>query len=152
MQSSNPEISETQMQHSVGLVGLGVMGGNLALNMERHGFPVAGYDLDAAKLRAFLDGPAAGKRIIGVGSPAALMAALEKPRRVLVMVPAWPAMDEAEQKGTGKWTRQNALDVRRSATTSARTPIAAWTGTACSTRSGSGATEVAPYVPTYANS
>jgi len=125
MQSSNPEISETQMQHSVGLVGLGVMGGNLALNMERHGFPVAGYDLDAAKLRAFLDGPAAGKRIIGVGSPAALMAALEKPRRVLVMVPAWPAMDEAEQKGTGKWTRQNALDVRRSATTSARTRTAA---------------------------
>ena len=41
---------------SIGLIGLGVMGHNLALNMERNGFPVAGYDLDAAKTQAFLDG------------------------------------------------------------------------------------------------
>jgi 6-phosphogluconate dehydrogenase len=83
------------MQYSIGLLGLGVMGGNLALNMERHGFSVAGYDLDASKVRVFLDGPAAGKRVIGVDSPAALMAALEKPRRVLMMVPAGPAVDDA---------------------------------------------------------
>ncbi len=83
------------MQYSMGIVGLGVMGGNLALNMERHGFPVAGYDLDAKKRQAFLDGPAAGKRIAGVDSPAALMAALETPRRVLMMVPAGPAVDDA---------------------------------------------------------
>jgi len=79
----------------MGVVGLGVMGGNLALNMERRGFPVAGYDLNAAKVRAFLDGPASGRQIVGVDSPAALMAALEKPRRVLMMVPAGSAVDSA---------------------------------------------------------
>jgi len=83
------------MDCKIGVVGLGVMGGNLALNMERHGFPVAGYDLNPAKMRAFLEGPAAGKRIVGVDSPGALMAALEKPRRVLMMVPAGPPVDSA---------------------------------------------------------
>ena len=83
------------MNYKIGVVGLGVMGHNLALNMERNGFPVAGYDLDAAKMKAFLDGPAAGKQIIGVDSPAALMAALEKPRRILMMVPAGAAVDSA---------------------------------------------------------
>ncbi len=78
-----------------GIVGLGVMGHNLALNMERNGFPVAGYDLDAAKMEAFLAGPGAGKQILGVDSPAALMAALEKPRRVLLMVPAGAPVDSA---------------------------------------------------------
>jgi 6-phosphogluconate dehydrogenase len=83
------------MTHKLGVVGLGVMGGNLALNAERNGFPVAGYDLDAAKTRAFVSGPAAGRRVSGVESPAALMAALEKPRRVLMMVPAGAAVDSA---------------------------------------------------------
>lgn len=83
------------MNYKIGIVGLGVMGHNLALNMERNGFPVAGYDLDAAKTKAFLEGPGAGKNIIGVDSPAALMAALEKPRRVLLMVPAGVSVDSA---------------------------------------------------------
>jgi 6-phosphogluconate dehydrogenase len=77
----------------IGVVGLGVMGGNLARNMERHGFPVAGYDLDANKTRAFTNGPAKGKNIVGVDSPAALMKALEKPRRILIMVPAGAPVD-----------------------------------------------------------
>jgi 6-phosphogluconate dehydrogenase len=81
------------MSAKIGIVGLGVMGHNLALNMERNGFPVAGYDLDSAKTRAFLDGPAAGKEIIGVDSASALMAALEKPRRILLMVPAGSPVD-----------------------------------------------------------
>ncbi len=80
---------------SIGLIGLGVMGHNLALNMERNGFPVAGYDLDAAKTQAFLAGEGRGKKIIGVDSPAAMMAVLEKPRRILMMVPAGPPVDSA---------------------------------------------------------
>jgi len=82
-------------KYKIGVVGLGVMGHNLALNMERNGFPVAGYDLDAAKTKSFLEGPAAGKKIIAVDSPAALMAALEKPRRILMMVPAGNPVDNA---------------------------------------------------------
>jgi 6-phosphogluconate dehydrogenase len=83
------------MKYKIGVVGLGVMGHNLALNMERNGFPVAGYDLDAEKTKAFLYGPASGKNITGVDSPAALMEALEKPRRVLMMVPAGSPVDSA---------------------------------------------------------
>jgi 6-phosphogluconate dehydrogenase len=77
----------------MGVVGLGVMGANLARNIESHGFPVAGYDLDAARTAAFLNGPAKGKAIVGVDSPERLMEALERPRRILVMVPAGPAVD-----------------------------------------------------------
>jgi 6-phosphogluconate dehydrogenase len=63
--------------------------------MERNGFPVAGYDLDPARSEAFLAGPAAGRQIIAAESPAALMALLEKPRRILLMVPAGAAVDSA---------------------------------------------------------
>src|ERR1700687_1049312 len=83
------------MTYKIGMVGLGVMGGNLALNMEGHGFPVAGYDLDKAKARAFLEGPAKGKNIIAADSPEDLMHALEKPRRIFMLVPAGTAVDSA---------------------------------------------------------
>jgi 6-phosphogluconate dehydrogenase len=81
------------MDYAIGVVGLGVMGGNLALNMEGRGFPIAGYDLDATKVSTFLQGPAKGKRVTGVKSPARLAEALERPRRILVMVPAGPPVD-----------------------------------------------------------
>lgn len=80
---------------NIGVIGLGVMGHNLALNMERNGFAVAGYDLDPKKTQTFLEGKAAGKQIIGVYSPAELMEVLERPRRILMMVPAGSAVDSA---------------------------------------------------------
>ena len=83
------------MKYKFGFVGLGVMGHNLALNIERNGFSVAGYDLDQTKTRSFLEGSAAGKNIIGVDSPQALMETLEKPRRILLLVPAGPPVDSA---------------------------------------------------------
>ena len=49
------------MNYKIGVVGLGVMGANLARNIESKGFPVAGYDLDAdARRRRFVEGPAQG--------------------------------------------------------------------------------------------
>jgi 6-phosphogluconate dehydrogenase len=83
------------MQCDIGVVGLGVMGANLALNMERNGFRIAGYDLEAAKGQAFVAGPAAGRRIDLAASPDALMTMLKRPRRVLMMVPAGAAVDSA---------------------------------------------------------
>jgi len=83
------------MNYKVGVVGLGVMGSNLAINMERNGFPVAAYDLDAAKTRAFVDGPAKGRNVVGANSPEELMRCLERPRRILIMVPAGNAVDSA---------------------------------------------------------
>lgn len=83
------------MKCDIGVVGLGVMGSNLALNMERNGFRIAGYDLDAAKARAWAAGPAAGKKVEVAGTPDNLMAILQKPRRVLMMVPAGAPVDHA---------------------------------------------------------
>jgi 6-phosphogluconate dehydrogenase len=85
---------ENEMQYKVGLVGLGVMGSNLALNIERNGFSMAVYNRNPEKTRAFLAGPAAGKQFRGVESPAELMAVLEKPRRILMMVTAGSAVDQ----------------------------------------------------------
>ena len=85
--------SRVTVQYRIGVVGLGVMGASLALNIESKGFPVAGYELDAKKMHAFLSGPAKGKAITGVESPRDLIDALERPRRVLMMVPAGPPVD-----------------------------------------------------------
>ncbi len=83
------------MRCDIGVVGLGVMGGNLALNMERNGFRIAGYDLDTAKAAAWMTGPAGGKNIEVAISPDGLMAYLKRPRRILMMVPAGSAVDSA---------------------------------------------------------
>jgi 6-phosphogluconate dehydrogenase len=82
------------MSHQIGVVGLGVMGSNLALNIESRGFPVAGYDLDPAKAERFASA-ARGRRIGRADSPEALLEALERPRRVLLMVPAGEPVDAA---------------------------------------------------------
>ena len=77
----------------VGLIGLAVMGQNLALNIERNGFPIAVYNRTVARTREFLDGPAGGKRVRGVTTVEELVGALERPRRILLMVQAGRAVD-----------------------------------------------------------
>ncbi|HKY23127.1 MAG TPA: NADP-dependent phosphogluconate dehydrogenase [Vicinamibacterales bacterium] len=81
------------MTYKIGVVGLGVMGANLARNIAGRGFPVAGYDLDAAKTKAFASGQSESSGIGSADAPDRLMAVLERPRRVLVMVPAGPPVD-----------------------------------------------------------
>ena len=76
----------------MGLVGLGVMGENLALNLERNGFAVAGFDLDAAKRHSFTQ-RTEGLRAQAAESLAALVASLSVPRRVWLMVPAGAPVD-----------------------------------------------------------
>ena len=81
-------------KQQIGVVGMAVMGRNLALNMERNGFPVAGYDLDEQKINAWL-AESTGKAVLGAKTPDELMSALEEPRRLLLMVPAGAAVDSA---------------------------------------------------------
>ncbi len=81
------------MTYKIGVVGLGVMGANLARNIASRGFPVAGYDLDAGKTQAFAAGQSNGSLIGSADAPDRLMAVLERPRRVLMMVPAGSPVD-----------------------------------------------------------
>jgi 6-phosphogluconate dehydrogenase len=77
-----------------GFMGLGVMGHMLALNMERNGFHVAGYDIDAEKVKAF-NTKYPGKNLAGFGTLKEFLAALECPRRIMMMVPAGKPVDAA---------------------------------------------------------
>ncbi len=79
-------------RYSLGLVGLGVMGRNLALNLSEHGFPVLGLDRDPEKAKAF---ETEGKAF-SVGATtdaAALVKGLDAPRVILLLVPAGEAVD-----------------------------------------------------------
>jgi 6-phosphogluconate dehydrogenase len=77
---------------SFGIVGLGVMGENLALNIESHGYRVVGFDLDGKKVASFA-ARTQGKRAVAAGTLEAFVAALAVPRRILMMVPAGKAVD-----------------------------------------------------------
>jgi len=77
-----------------GMLGLGVMGHMLALNMERNGFRVAGYDLDAEKVKTF-GTQYPGKNLVACATLEEFLDALEKPRRIMMMVPAGKPVDSA---------------------------------------------------------
>src|SRR5262249_59012622 len=76
------------MAAQYGLIGLGVMGENLVLNIEQHGFSVAIYNRTAARTEAFAQGGARGKQITPTYSIADFVAALERPRRIILLVSA----------------------------------------------------------------
>ena len=79
-------------KQSFGIVGLGVMGENLALNIESRGFSVAGFDLDSKKVDNFA-ARTQGKRALATRTVEDLVASLERPRRILMMVPAGRPVD-----------------------------------------------------------
>ena len=78
----------------IGLIGLAVMGQNLVLNMNDHGFRVAVFNRTVSRVDEFLAHGAKGTRITGAHSLAELVGLLKKPRRVMLLVQAGPAVDD----------------------------------------------------------
>jgi len=77
-----------------GLIGLAVMGENLALNVESRGYKVAVFNRTTSKVDELLAGRAQGKKFVGCHSLQELVAALKPPRKVMMMVKAGPAVDD----------------------------------------------------------
>ena len=85
-------------QADIALIGLAVMGQNLVLNMADHGFTVVVYNRTISVVDAFVEGPAKGKSIIGAHSLEELVAALKRPRRVMLLVKAGQPVDDFIEK------------------------------------------------------
>jgi 6-phosphogluconate dehydrogenase len=79
--------------YDIGMIGLGVMGRNLALNMADHGFAVAGYNRHLDKVAEF-EREAEGRAVLGARSVEELVKALRPPRAIMMMVPAGPPVDQ----------------------------------------------------------
>lgn len=84
----------TNSQADIGVIGLAVMGQNLILNMNDHGFRVVAFNRTVEKVDKFLANEAAGSEIIGAQSVEELVNSLKKPRRIMLMVKAGEAVDE----------------------------------------------------------
>jgi 6-phosphogluconate dehydrogenase len=82
----------------IGLIGLAVMGQNLVLNMDDHGFTVAVYNRTVSKVDDFLNAGAKGTNVIGTHSIEELVQVLKTPRRVMLMVKAGPPVDAFIEK------------------------------------------------------
>ncbi|MFC1481764.1 decarboxylating NADP(+)-dependent phosphogluconate dehydrogenase [Candidatus Neomarinimicrobiota bacterium] len=86
-------MSSTEKKCDIGLIGLAVMGENIVLNMESHNFKVAVFNRTISKVDAFMEGRAKGKQIVGCHSIEELVANLERPRKVFLLVKAGAAVD-----------------------------------------------------------
>lgn len=80
-------------KRTFGVIGLAVMGENLALNVESRGFPIAVYNRTAAKTEAFMKERASDKDVVPAYSLEEFVNALERPRKILVMVKAGKPVD-----------------------------------------------------------
>jgi 6-phosphogluconate dehydrogenase len=78
----------------IALIGLAVMGQNLVLNMDDHGFTVVVHNRTTAKVDEFLANEAKGTKVVGAHSLVELVAKLKRPRRVMMLVKAGKAVDE----------------------------------------------------------
>ncbi|MFC7320558.1 NADP-dependent phosphogluconate dehydrogenase [Halobacillus campisalis] len=81
------------MTQEIGVIGLAVMGKNLALNIESRGYSVSVYNRTKEKTDDFLNNEAEGKNFNGTSSIEEFVNSLEKPRKILLMVKAGPATD-----------------------------------------------------------
>ncbi|XP_069097298.1 6-phosphogluconate dehydrogenase, decarboxylating [Pleurodeles waltl] len=81
-------------QADIALIGLAVMGQNLILNMNDHGFVVCAYNRTVSKVDSFLGNEAKGTKVIGAHSLEEMVSKLKKPRRVMMLVKAGQAVDD----------------------------------------------------------
>lgn len=81
----------------IAVIGLAVMGQNLILNMNDHGFKVVAYNRTYKKTEDFLNGTAKGTAIIGADSLESLVSSLSSPRKIMLMVQAGAAVDSVIQ-------------------------------------------------------
>lgn len=81
------------MSADIALIGLAVMGQNLILNMNDHKFVVCAYNRTTSKVDEFLKNEAKGTNVIGAHSLEEMVSKLKKPRRVMLLVKAGPAVD-----------------------------------------------------------
>jgi 6-phosphogluconate dehydrogenase len=78
----------------IAMIGLAVMGQNLILNMNDHGFTVVAYNRTVAKVDEFLSNEAKGTKVLGAHSIEEMVALLKRPRRIMMLVKAGVAVDE----------------------------------------------------------
>ncbi|MBI3941624.1 MAG: NADP-dependent phosphogluconate dehydrogenase [Chloroflexi bacterium] len=81
------------VEQDFGLVGLAVMGENLVMNIARHGFSVAVYNRTAERTQAFIQDRAKGMPVKATYTVEALVDSVVRPRRIMLMVKAGPAVD-----------------------------------------------------------
>jgi len=82
----------------IGLIGLAVMGENLVLNMESHGYTVAVFNRTVEKVDRFIESRGKGKNFIGAHSIEELCNSLKRPRKVMMLVKAGSAVDDFIEK------------------------------------------------------
>ena len=83
---------------SFGVIGLAVMGENIALNVERNGFPIAVYNRSREKTDAFMSNRAGGRNVKAAFTLEEFVTSLERPRKILVMVQAGKPVDAVIQQ------------------------------------------------------
>ena len=81
-------------QYDFGMIGLGVMGSNLLLNMADHGFSVIGFDLNSSKTAAFESSANKGTIVKGVNTLEEMVSQLKRPRKFMMLVPAGKPVDD----------------------------------------------------------
>jgi len=84
----------TTQQSEIGLIGLAVMGENLALNIESKGFPISVYNRTVSKTEAFINGRAKGKKFFGAASLEEFVQSIKRPRKIIMLVKAGAAVDQ----------------------------------------------------------
>ncbi|MGA7613667.1 MAG: NADP-dependent phosphogluconate dehydrogenase [Thermoanaerobaculia bacterium] len=91
-----PETNQPQARF--GMIGLGVMGANLALNVHDHGFPVAVWNLESEWVDRFIAEHGSGGGFTGTTTFEEFVAALERPRRIMMMIKAGSPVDQTIAK------------------------------------------------------